>query len=99
MSTKKYTLIIQGPLLSGSVSTAMAKCGSKYCRCRSEKNALHGPYYRWIGFLDGKRTTKTVSKEVAEECERRIANFHKFQLQLENLLKLEADSAPWIEDD
>jgi len=60
---------------------------------------LHGPYYRWTGRIDGKITTKTLSKEVAEECERRISNYRKFQQQLESLLQVAMDSAPWNEDE
>ena len=77
----------------------MAKCGTKTCRCQRDPAALHGPYYRWTGRLEGKLTTKTLSKEIAEECQRRIARYRKLQQQLESLLFLAIDSAPWNEGD
>jgi hypothetical protein len=96
MSTKKQrTLTFHWPLLHGTISTATAKCGQKICACQHDPKAHHGPYYRWTGRLDGKLTTKTLSKDVAKECERRIRNYRKLQEQLQRLLKLAADSAPW----
>jgi hypothetical protein len=50
---------------------------------------------RWTGFIDGKRTTKTVSKEEALECKRRIKNFRKLQKEIEQLLREALASAPW----
>lgn len=99
MSNKKKTIIIDWPILYGTISIARAKCGQKNCRCQKDSEALHGPYYRWTGRLNGKITTKTLNREVAEECELRIANYKKFQQQIENLLKLSTDSAPWNEDE
>ena len=96
---KKVNIEFEWPILHGSVSTAVAKCGTKSCRCHFDANALHGPYYRWTGVIDGKRTTKTISRDVAEECERRIATYRKLQQQLESLLQLAMDSAPWNEGD
>jgi len=99
MSTNKKSIQFGWPILHGTISTARAKCGQKICRCQKDPSALHGPYYRWTGRIDGKITTKTLSKEVAEECERRISNYRKFQQQLESLLQVAMDSAPWNEDE
>jgi hypothetical protein len=44
---------------------------------------LHGPYYRWTGWIDGKPTTKTVSKDVARECQKRIENYKELQKKIE----------------
>lgn len=67
----KITIVAEGPILPGSVSTAKSQCGKPNCACKASPPKLHGTYYRWTGFLNGKRTTKTISKEAAEECERR----------------------------
>ena len=96
---KKLRIEFEWPILHGTISTAVAKCGTKSCRCHQDPDALHGPYYRWTGAIDGKRTTKTISREVAEECERRISNYRKLQRQIESLLKKAIDSAPWTEDE
>src|SRR6516162_6677073 len=29
-------------------------------------------YYRWTGWINGKATTKTISEEIARECQKRI---------------------------
>jgi len=71
MQAKKSKIIvlkIVTPLLPGSVSTATSTCGKPNCACKASPPKLHGTYYRWTGFLKGKRTTKTISKEAAEEC-------------------------------
>ena len=61
------------PILAGSISTANSRCGAEGCGCQKKRSPqLHGTYYRWTGFIDGKRTTKTISKEVPRECKSRI---------------------------
>jgi hypothetical protein len=91
------TIRIDKPILPGSVSTAYATCGTLGCACKAKKPKLHGPYYRWTGFIDGKRTTKTITKEQAKECERRIKNFRRLQAEIDRLVTLSLKSAPWIE--
>ena len=56
---------------------------------------LHGPYYRWTGFLNGKQTTKTINQEVAEECQRRIRNYRALQKKLEQIVEDAFANAPW----
>jgi hypothetical protein len=92
---KAKTLKFNWPILHGSVSSAMAKCGQKNCRCQKDPKALHGPYYRWIGNIDGKKTTRTISKEAAQECQQWIKNYNKLQKQIEKLIDEAIDSAPW----
>ncbi len=60
--TTKITIVAEGPILPGSVSTAKSQCGKPNCACKASPPKLHGTYYRWTGFLKGKRTTKTISK-------------------------------------
>ena len=90
---------INWPILHGAVSTAMAKCGQKNCRCRVDPKALHGPYYRWTGKLKGKITTRTISAQEAKECELWIDNYQKLMADLEKMLKESSDSAPWTRKD
>jgi hypothetical protein len=87
------------PILPGSISTAESQCGKERCVCKRKRSPeLHGVYYRWTGFIDGKRTTKTtktVSKEEALECKRRIKNFRNLQKEIERLLTEARAAAPW----
>jgi hypothetical protein len=92
---KIIVLKIATPVLPGCVSTATSTCGKPNCACKAKPPKLHGPYYRWTGFLDGKRTTKTISKEVARECQRRIRNYRKLQRAIDELLAQSLAKAPW----
>jgi hypothetical protein len=96
-NTKLIVLELHPPLLPGSISTAKSTCGKPNCACKGTPPKLHGVYYRWTGFLEGKRTTKTLSKEVAEECERRIQKYHNLLRQIEKMLDQGLAQAPWKE--
>lgn len=91
----KQQLSFDGPILDGSVSTAWSACGKANCACKGDPPRLHGPYYRWTGVIEGRRTTKTISAETARECERRIGNYRKLQRTIERLVRKAAKSAPW----
>lgn len=91
----KTTLIIDGPILPGSISTAKSKCGKSACACQDEEANRHGVYYRWTGTINGKRTTKTISKEMAEVCKQRIQNYRKLEQQLKKLMDEALENAPW----
>ena len=84
------------PILPGSVTTARSRCGKQKCACKGTPPRLHGPYYRWTGFVNGKRTTRTLSKEAALECKRRIRNFRKLQKTIDKLVRQSLDNAPWL---
>jgi hypothetical protein len=96
-NAKPLTLTIALPLLPGSISTAKSTCGKPNCACKARRPKLHGLYYRWTGFLNGKRTTKTLTKEMAQECQRRINNYRKLQRQIEKILAQALADAPWID--
>lgn len=91
----KKTLQLEWPILPGSISTARSRCGKARCACKLRPPRLHGIYYRWTGFIGGKRTTKTVSKEVAQECRRGIRNLRRLQKDMEILLREALANAPW----
>ena len=95
MSRVKISVVSDGPILPGSISTARSQCGKPNCACKVKPLKLHGTYYRWTGVLEGKRTTKTISKEVAAECERRIENYRALQQKLDKILQEALAEAPW----
>src|SRR5215510_5543702 len=99
MDTTTKHINIVWPILAGSISTAKSKCGKPTCACKSKKSPrLHGTYYRWTGFIGGKRTTKTISKKAAQECKRRIHSFRQLQQQLDALLAEALNNAPWLSE-
>src|SRR5215471_21047999 len=92
----KKRIAFDWPILPGSISTANSRCGSPGCACKKKKlPRLHGTYYRWTGFIHGKRTTKTISKEQARECKKRIKRFRKLQKEIDAILKQALAVAPW----
>jgi len=94
---KTITLHITLPLLPGSLSTARSTCGKPNCACKAKPPKLHGPYYRWTGFLEGKRTTKTLTPKEARECKKRIANYRTLEKQIGQLVRQALKDAPWNE--
>jgi len=88
-------ILFTEPILPGSVSIAKSQCGKQKCVCKASSPRLHGPYYRWTGVIEGKRTTKTISKKVALECKRRIRNYKKLQGIIEEMLHNAIKHAPW----
>ncbi len=101
MQAQKHKIIILQvtvPLLPGSISTASSTCGKPHCACKKSPPKLHGLYYRWTGFLEGKRTTRTLSKQEAQECQRRIKNYRRLQRQIAKILAQALAQAPWKGD-
>src|SRR5512140_3022769 len=94
-NAKTITLHISLPLLPGSLSTARSTCGKPNCACKAKPPKLHGPYYRWTGFLKGKRTTKTLTAQQARQCRQRIANFRALEQRIQQLLRQALQDAPW----
>lgn len=92
---KSLTLRITLPLLPGSLSTARSTCGKPNCACKAKPPKLHGPYYRWTGFLNGKRTTKTLTPEQARQCRLRIGRFRALEKQIQHLVRQAFKEAPW----
>jgi len=92
---KILSLQITLPLLPGSLSTARSTCGKPNCACKAKPPKLHGPYFRWTGFLNGKRTTKTLTPEQARQCRQRIANFRALEKQIRHLVRQALQEAPW----
>jgi hypothetical protein len=95
ISPKKVLIEAKLPLLPGSISTARSTCGKAQCACHQDHNKRHGVYYRWTGILEGKRTTKTLSKEEAIECQARIKNYRELQKQISDLIHQSVKTAPW----
>lgn len=97
MSRQKIVISAPGPILPGSLTMVMAPCGKKNCCCCSNTANLHGPYYRWTGVTDGKRTSVALSPELYRECSSRIANYRKLVAAFERALAHALTNAPWKE--
>ena len=93
--TTTLTLQAKGPILPASISSTQSQCGKPHCACKTSPAKLHGTYYRWTGFIAGKRTTKTISQQQAEECERRIKNYRALEHKLDQIAEDALVNAPW----
>ena len=62
-------------LCSGTLSQRMMTCGKPNCRCASDPNARHGPYYQWVRMRAGKPTQRYVSDPQAQLLRQAIDNY------------------------
>lgn len=88
MAKQKTVFSVDGPILAGSLSQVRSKCGKSNCRCHTgKKDDLHGPYYKWSTYVEGRMTNRTLSPKAAKECERRIANLEKLQAKIADAIQ------------
>jgi len=92
---KLLTITLKLPLLPGSLSTARSTCGKPQCPCHNDPARRHGLYYRWTGIINGKRTTRTISRQQAQECRARIKNYRLLQKAIVRLIRRALEEAPW----
>ena len=72
----------------GTLRTIYSKCGKDYCACQTDKSARHGPYILWDRKVDGKLSSKMVSKAMATQIKRWIENRNKLEKQVQEILIL-----------
>lgn len=93
---QKNTLIsLKEPILPGSISISYLPCGKETCLCKTDTKYWHGPYYRWSGFIEGKRTTRNIPPELVKECKIRIKNYQKLIEEWDKLMQQALKDAPW----
>ena len=83
-------------LCSGTLLKRMKTCGSPGCRCASDPEARHGPYYEWGHMKAGKLLHRLVSPAQAQALGVAIANYRKakkllraWEAQTERLINAE----------
>ena len=96
MAIQKIIKLLQKPMLFGSITTAKSTCGNPNCACHSDAKKLHGPYYRWTAYVDGKYKCVTLSPEEAKEAQIRTDNYRKIQKEFKKLKLDSLKNAPWI---
>jgi hypothetical protein len=84
---------------SGTLHTRMKSCGRPNCRCAKDPKALHGPYYEWNRWIDGKLVHRIISREQAEIVTRALENMKEVKRLLslwedETALEILGDKAP-----
>jgi len=63
-----------GYVLQGSITRRWMTCGQQACRCTTDTDARHGPYYMWTAKRSGKTKSVYLSKEQATVCADWIEN-------------------------
>ena len=64
-------------LCSGTLTKRMMKCGKPGCRCATDSDSRHGPYFEWGHMQGGTLVHRMVSREQATILELAIANYRK----------------------
>jgi hypothetical protein len=64
---------------SGTLQIRTKKCGKPNCRCATDPEARHGPYYEWMRRRDGRLVHTILSQEQAEEIDKAIDNYREIQ--------------------
>ena len=67
---------------SGTLHERTKTCGKPNCRCATDPEARHGPYFEWSWRQDGRLCHKIVSPEQARELKQAIENYRKIQALL-----------------
>ena len=60
---------------SGTVVRSMLRCGKPNCRCATDPDAWHGPYYQWNRMKKGKLMHSTITAKQAVFLKKAIANY------------------------
>ena len=79
---------------SGTLVRRMMTCGKPNCRCASDPDARHGPYWQWGHMRLGKPTHRHVSEQQALVLRQAIANYR----QIKKLLKVWEENTEQIID-
>jgi len=72
----------------GRLRTIYSRCGKDYCACQTSKKARHGPYILWDRKVNGKLTSKMVSREMAIQIKKWIENRNKLENLVQEILIL-----------
>src|ERR1035441_7128613 len=74
-------------LCSGTLLEHRTRCGKPGCRCATDPDARHGPYYDWGHMRAGKLVHRRVSPEQAVVLRIAIANYRKVRKLLLDVQK------------
>ena len=64
---------------SGTLSRRMMTCGKPNCRCASDPDARHGPYFQWVRMRAGKPTHRYVTEPQAQVLNQAIDNYRQIK--------------------
>jgi hypothetical protein len=68
-----------GYVLQGSITKRWMTCGQQACRCTTDADARHGPYYVWTAKRSGKTKSVYLTAEQAAACAQWIENTRRLE--------------------
>ena len=77
-----------GALRPGTVSEIYTKCGRPNCHCQQPGDRGHGPYFRLVGHLAGKPTTRALSAQQAEIVRAEVAECQRLRRLTAELIEV-----------
>jgi hypothetical protein len=95
MKEEKVSLYVDGPILHGTVYKSLVKCGKKSCGCAKDRKKVH-PAYQWSGNIDGRNTSRSLTKDMFLECKKRTKNYRKLKELLNKEIDKAIKNAPWV---
>lgn len=76
--------ILQFDLIcSGTLYRRFRKCGKPSCRCASDPDARHGPYYQWSRMEAGRQVHTNVSPTLAPRLRQAQRNYQRLRRLLQ----------------
>ena len=82
-----------GPTLPGSLVSRSSRCGNRNCRCHSDPDQRHGPYWTWTRSVGGKTITRALTDEQAERYRPWFDNTRQLRDLVDQLKKLTIEQA------
>jgi len=85
-----------GFILAGTITKRFMRCGTVGCRCQTDPNALHGPYYEWTRKVRGKTVSLRLKKKEAEQLMEWIENKRRFYEIISKMEKITLEAVNLI---
>lgn len=82
-----------GPTLPGSLVSRSSRCGNRNCRCHTDPDQRHGPYWTWTRSVGGKTITRALTDEQAERYRSWFDNARRLRELVDELKKLAIEQA------
>ena len=82
-----------GPTLPGSLVTRTSRCGNRGCRCQTDPDQRHGPYWTWTRSVGGKTITRALTTEQADRYRPWFDNARRLRELVDELKQLAIEQA------
>jgi uncharacterized protein DUF6788 len=77
-----------GLVIPGTIRETYLLCGKAGCACADNDSARHGPYYLWNRKVNGKLTSKSISKDKLPHYEGWLENRRLLEEIVQEMLEI-----------